>query len=116
MFNCCRVGIFVTSGTVALQAPLSLGFPRQEYWRGLLFPVPGSLRNLGIESASLVLLVDSLLLAYKMYRFLIRSCISDSLCLIQSLSETFHYTVKRNRASLIAQLVKNPPAVPETPV
>ena len=54
-----------------------------------------------------------------MYRFLIWSCIvniSDSLCLIQSPSETFPYTIKRNRASLVAQLVKSPPAMQETPV
>ena len=31
--------------TVALQAPLSMGFPRQEYWGGLQFPSPGDLPN-----------------------------------------------------------------------
>ena len=35
--------------TVACQTPLSMGFPRQEYWRGLPFPSPGDLPNLGIE-------------------------------------------------------------------
>ena len=34
---------------VALQAPLSMGFSRQEYWSGLLFPSPGDLPNPGIE-------------------------------------------------------------------
>ena len=34
---------FVTSGTVARQAPLSMRFPRQEYWRGLPFPSLGDL-------------------------------------------------------------------------
>ena len=29
------------SGTVALLAPLSMGFPKQEYWSGLPFPFPG---------------------------------------------------------------------------
>ena len=33
--------------TVALQAPLSMGFPRQEYWGGLLFPSPVDLPDLG---------------------------------------------------------------------
>ena len=33
--------LFVTPGTVAHQAPLSMGFPRQEYWSGLPFPPPG---------------------------------------------------------------------------
>ena len=32
---------FATPCTVALQAPLSMGFPRQEYWSGLPFPSPG---------------------------------------------------------------------------
>ena len=35
--------------TVALQAPLSRGFPRQEYWNGFPCPLPGSLPNPGIE-------------------------------------------------------------------
>ena len=34
---------FVTPWTVACQAPLSMGFPRQEYWNGLSFPSPGDL-------------------------------------------------------------------------
>ena len=37
---------------VACQAPLSMGFPRQEYWNGLPFPIPGDLPNPGIEPAS----------------------------------------------------------------
>ena len=39
--------------TVAHQAPLSLGFSRQEYWSGLSFPPPGNLSNPGVEPASL---------------------------------------------------------------
>ena len=35
-----------------LQAPLSIGFPRQEYWSGLPFPSPGDLLNSGIKSMS----------------------------------------------------------------
>ena len=38
-----RVGLFATPWTVALQTPLSMGFPRQEYWSGLLVPTPGYL-------------------------------------------------------------------------
>ena len=34
------VRLFVTPGTVACQTPLSMGFSRQEYWSGLLFPTP----------------------------------------------------------------------------
>ena len=47
-----HVQLFVTLWTVALQAPPSMGFPRQEYWSGLLFPSLGDLRNLGIEPPS----------------------------------------------------------------
>ena len=43
---------FVTPRTVACQAPLSVGFPRQEYWSELPFPSPGDLPNPGIEPAS----------------------------------------------------------------
>ena len=38
--------------TVAHQAPLFMGFPKQEYWSGLPFPCPGELPNPGIEPAS----------------------------------------------------------------
>ena len=33
--------LFVTPRTVAPQAPLSMRFPKQEYWSGLPFPTPG---------------------------------------------------------------------------
>ena len=42
---------FDTPWTVARQAPLSVGFPRQEYWSGLPFPSPRDLPHLGIEPA-----------------------------------------------------------------
>ena len=45
--------LFVTPWTVAHQAPLSLGFFRQEYWSGLSFPSPEDLPNPGIKHASL---------------------------------------------------------------
>ena len=44
-----RVQLFVTPWTVAYQAPLSMGFSRQEYWSGLPFPSPGDLPDPGIE-------------------------------------------------------------------
>ena len=55
-----RVRLFVTSWTVAHQAPLSMGFTRQEYRSGLLFPSPGDLPNPGIEPMSLTLQADAL--------------------------------------------------------
>ena len=39
----------VTPGTVALHAPLSIEFSRQEYWSGLLLPTPGDLQDPGME-------------------------------------------------------------------
>ena len=44
----------MTPWTVARQAPLSLGFSRQEYWSGLPFPPPGDLPDQGIEPAYLM--------------------------------------------------------------
>ena len=54
---------FVNPWTVAGQAPLSVGFSRQEYWSGS--PSPGDLPNPGIEPMSLALHTDSLLLSYQ---------------------------------------------------
>ena len=51
----------VTPWTVACQAPLSMGFYRQEYWSGLPFASPGDLPNPGIEPGSPALQADSLL-------------------------------------------------------
>ena len=47
-----RVRLFVTPWPVAYQAPLSVGFSRQEYWSGLPFPSPGDLPDPGIEPRS----------------------------------------------------------------
>ena len=45
---------------LAHQAPLSIGFSRQKYWNGLLFPSPGDLPNPEIEPGSPALLAYSL--------------------------------------------------------
>ena len=50
-----------TPWTVACQAPLSMGFSRQEYWSGLQLPSPGDLPNPGIKPRSSVLQEDYLL-------------------------------------------------------
>ena len=47
------------------QDPLSMGFPRQEYWSGLPFPSPGDLSDPGIEPASPTLQADSLPLSHQ---------------------------------------------------
>ena len=49
-----RVQFFETLWTVVCQAPLSMGFCRQEYWSGLPVPLPRDLPNPGIESTSLM--------------------------------------------------------------
>ena len=45
--------LFLTPGTVTRQASLSMGFSRQDYLCGLLYPQPGDLPNSGIKTASL---------------------------------------------------------------
>ena len=58
---------FVTLWTVAYQAPLSMGFPRQGHWSGLPFPSLGDIPDPGIEpaapAASPTLRADSLTLS-----------------------------------------------------
>ena len=54
--SCCLVAksclTLTTPWTVACQASLSMGFPRQEYWSGLPVPAPGDLPNRGIAPMS----------------------------------------------------------------
>ena len=47
-----HVQLFATLWTVAHQAPLSMGFSRQEYWSGLPWPPPGDLPDPGIKPTS----------------------------------------------------------------
>ena len=55
VLNCfSRVRLFATLYAIAHQALLSMGFSRQEYWSGFLWPPPGALPDPGIEPASLV--------------------------------------------------------------
>ena len=46
--------LFATLWTVARQAPLSMGFSRQEYWSGFPCPLPGDLPDPGIELQSCI--------------------------------------------------------------
>ena len=55
----------VTPRTLAHQAVQSMGFPRQEYWSGMLFPSLGALSEPGIEPESPALQADSLLLNHQ---------------------------------------------------
>ena len=54
------VQLFPTLWTVAYQAPLCMGFSRQEYWSGLPFLSPGDLPDPGIEPSSPALQADAL--------------------------------------------------------
>ena len=58
MLSC--VQLFETPYTVACQAPLSMGFSRQEYWSGYPLPSPGDLPEPGIELRFPALQADSL--------------------------------------------------------
>ena len=55
-----RVRLFATPWTVAYQAPLSMGFSRQQYWSGLPCPSPGDLPDPGIKPRSPALQTDAL--------------------------------------------------------
>ena len=54
-----------TPWTVACQAPLSMGFSRQEYWSSLPFPSPGDPQNPGIKYTSSDWQADSLPLSHQ---------------------------------------------------
>jgi len=94
-----------------------MGFSRQEYWSGLPFPSPGDLPNSGIERRSPTFQADALTSEPPGKRYLsvvliqislilwVRIRVSYVLCLY------FHF-----RASLVAQMVKNPHAMQETEV
>ena len=62
MFSCfSRVQLFAIPWTIVPRTPLSMGFPRREYWSGLPFPSPGDFRNPRTEPGSPVLQANSLL-------------------------------------------------------
>ena len=54
MSDSLRLWLFATLWTVAHQVPLSMGFSREKYWRGLPFPSPGDLPDPRIESVPLM--------------------------------------------------------------
>ena len=59
-YSLSRARLSVTPWTAAHQAPLSMGFSRQEYWSGLPFPFLGDLPDSGIKPWSPALQADSL--------------------------------------------------------
>ena len=91
MFNC-----FATLWTVAHQTPVSMEFSRQEYWSGLPCPPPWDLPDPGIDPVSLTSNLNA-------------NAGSLSLAPPEKSRITAY-----SKASLVAQMVKNPPAVWET--
>ena len=77
--------------TVTCQAPLFLGFFRQEYWSGLPFPLPGDLPDPGIKLGSPALQADSSPLSHQgsPQLCLTKPCISYSITLIHLILRKF---------------------------
>ena len=75
------------------QAPLSMQFPRQEYWSGLPFPSPGALPDPGIELRSPVLQADSLLSKQpgNTLSSLVSNCCCNKWLKTWRLKTTYHY-------------------------
>ena len=71
-----------TLWTIARQAPLSMGFSRQEYWSGLPFPPPRYIPNPGIEIASPALAGEFLTVAPPGKPLSIYMYITESVCCI----------------------------------
>ena len=71
MLSCSVISDSAILWIVASQAPLSMGFPRQEYWSGLPFPSPGTLPNPGIEPGPPTLQVNSLLSQLYIHTYLL---------------------------------------------
>ena len=76
VYSLSHVQLFSTPWTVAHQAPLSMGFPRQDYFSGLPFPPPGDLPDPGIKFTS-ALQVDSLPLSHLGSPFALQSLTND---------------------------------------
>ena len=75
-----HIQLFATPWTVAHQAPLSMGFLRQEYWSGLPVLSPGDFPDPGIETGSPTSQADSLpseplhISVVSFYDFKLHSC------------------------------------------
>ena len=54
VLSCSVLSDYETPESIELQASLSMGFPREEYWSRLPFPPPGDLPDPGIEPKSFV--------------------------------------------------------------
>ena len=104
---CCfsRVWFFATLWTVACQAPLSMGFSRQEYWSGLPCPPPQDLSNPGIKPASLTSPVlagrfFTTCTTWKVHTSRYDSCKPFSFSSLPSLLDCYDYTCFKGKVNL----------------
>ena len=88
-----------TTWTVAYQAPLSIGFSRQEYWNGLPFPSPGDLPDPGIEPGSPTLQADSLPSELSFIEFLLYAKLS--------IYVIFHLTIHTTISKMRTRKLRN---------
>ncbi|CAI9153954.1 unnamed protein product [Rangifer tarandus platyrhynchus] len=102
-----------TPWIVAPQASLSMGFPRHEYWSGLLCPSPGDLPDPGVEPGSRALQADSLPLRHQGSPYVIRGLeiparYNHILIRMAANSKQYHQihlgSVWNNRNSLLVEL------------
>ena len=109
MIRCCCLDamscltFFVTPWTVAHQAPLSMGFPKQEYWSGLRFPPPGDLPGPGHASCAG---------RWILYHWATWEALFSWLGKLKSKCEVT--CLGYQGASRLAQWVKDPPAIQKT--
>ena len=102
---------FQDAEAAAHQAPLSMGFPKPDYWSGLPLPSPGDLLHPGIEPRSPALQVDSLPTELQ------GKLLSNSTCLMPCTSSYFSSVIcLMYKGFPVAWMVKNLPAVQETQV
>ena len=93
-----------TLWTVACQAPLSMGFSRQDKWSGLSFPFPRDLPNPGIKPAAfLALQVDSLQLGHQ--SFSLFTGVRKSLCALIMLKNVVFFFVLKVGTHRVSYLV-----------
>ena len=118
-----HVRLLATPWAVGHEAPLSMGFSRQEYWSGLPFPSPGNIPNPGIEPWSLVLQTGSLhvqnsktLKICPAFPFHFSDCkqVPFWWCRQWDIVHILSVLFVGDLASLVAQTVKNQPAKQET--
>ena len=120
--------------TVVRQAPLSMGFYRQEYWSGLPIPLPGDLSNQGIEPTSPAspILAGRFFTAespwkldfvytYWLFKFLFKNCLPQTLSYVASIFQVFKISlvvlfivpfVCRQFSNNLMKSVLSPPSLP----